>query len=64
MGGAWDILALRELEPSGQVAELALKGGAASNTKEQRFHAGVMLGSRSREQAWSWSQHALIPTDR
>lgn len=43
MGRAWGVLALRELEASGQVAELALETGVASNVKEQRLHVGVLL---------------------
>ena len=43
MGITWGILAFRELEPSGQVAKMAFKAGAASNAREQRLPLRVLL---------------------
>lgn len=39
---------LSELEPSVQLAELALTAEAASNAKEQRLHERVLPGAESR----------------
>jgi hypothetical protein len=49
MERAWSILAVKELEPSIQVAELAFKAGAASKAKDQGLQEESYHGARSRK---------------